>query len=290
MPLLVRLVVLVFVMPLFAAADDLAARVFTDNDGRTMPYRLLIPPHYDAATKYPVILFFHGSGERGDDNLKQLKHGIPQMTTPELVAKFPAFFIVPQCPLKQGWVNMNWNNLEGTRPAEPSAAEQMALKILDSVESEFSVDKDRVYVMGLSMGGFAVWDCITRFPEKFAAGVPVCGGGEEATVTPVVAQVPVWAFGSSDDPTVKPIRTLHMVEAMMQQGGKPRYYLYTGLGHNSWTTAFSEPELLPWVFKQHLGPRVPVAPVTPTTPTAPGTASAPPKVLVVPVAEPPPVD
>ena len=278
-------------LPAAAPADDFAAKVFTDKDGKTMPYRLLIPALYDSATKYPVILFFHGSGERGVDNLAELRHGVAPMTTPALRLKYPAFVIVPQCPVKQGWVNMNWNNLAGTRPAHPSDSEQMALKILDSVTAQYSTDKDRFFVMGLSMGGFAVWDCITRFPDKFAAGVAVCGGGDEATVTAEVAKVPVWAFGSSDDPVVKPIRSLHMVGAMLEKGGHPRYYLYTGLGHGSWDKAFSEPELLPWVFKQTRA-QAPVVPATTTVPPAalsvtPQSAPAQTAVPPAPVTEPP---
>jgi len=247
-------------IPLAADAADFTARIFTDRDGKTLPYRLLIPANYDSATKYPVILFFHGAGERGIDNNAQLKHAISAITTPEDCVKYPAFIIAPQCPVKKQWVDMPWGALAGARPDQPSESMQLALKILDSVTAEFSTDKDRVYVMGLSMGGYATWDCITRFPDRFAAAVAVCGGGDENTVTAAVAAEPVWAFGSSDDKVVPPIRTLHMVEAMMKMGGHPRYYLYTGLGHDSWDKAFSEPELLPWLFGQH---RISAAPAAP---------------------------
>jgi predicted peptidase len=255
MALILRLACLAWwLIPVLAAGDDLAgfkARIFTDTDGRTMPYRLLMPDHYDRAVKYPVILLFHGSGERGIDNGAQLRHGAAELSTPAARAKFPAFIIVPQCPENDGWVNTAWSAPSSLRPQQPSESMQLAMKILDSVMAEFSTDKDRVYVMGISMGGYGVWDCITRYPQRFAAGVAVCGGGDENTVTAEVAQVPVWVFGSSDDPNVPPVRGLHMVEAMLNHGGHPRYYLYTDLGHVSWDKAFGEPDLLPWVFKQH---------------------------------------
>ncbi len=238
-------------LPIAGWADDFEARVYTDSDGKTLPYRLLVPANYDKTTKYPLILFFHGAGERGADNINQLKHGVKSLTSPDAQAKYPAIVVAPQCPLGKQWVDMPWGALSGVRPDQPSESMSLALKILDAVTAEFSIDPDRIYVAGLSMGGYATWDCVTRFPDRFAAAVAVCGGGDENTVTADVAKVPVWAFGSSDDRTVPPIRSLHMVEAMMEKGGKPRYYLYTGLGHNSWDKAFSEPELLPWLFSQH---------------------------------------
>ena len=247
-------------LPISMWADDFEARVYTDSDGKSLPYRLHIPVGYDSAKTYPLVLFFHGAGERGTDNLNQLKHGVKSLTSPDAQAKYPAFVIAPQCPVGKQWVDMPWGALSGVRPDQPSESMQLALKILDAVTAEFSIDKDRIYVAGLSMGGYAAWDCVTRFPDRFAAAVAVCGGGDENTVTPDVAKVPVWAFGSSDDHTVPPIRSLHMVEAMMEKGGKPRYYLYTGLGHFSWDKAFSEPELLPWLFSQHRSTAAPNSP------------------------------
>jgi predicted peptidase len=238
-------------------ADDFTARIYTAPDGKTLPYRLLIPANYDAHTKYPVVLFFHGAGERGVDNALQLRYGAPNFATPEARAKYPCFIVAPQCPQNQQWVDMPWGALSGVRPPQPSGAMQLALKILDSVTAEFSTDKTRIYVAGLSMGGYATWDCVTRFPDRFAAGVPVCGGGDENTVTAAVAKVPVWTFHSSDDTVVPSIRSVHMIEAMMKAGGHPKFYLYTGLGHGSWGKAFSEPELLPWLFAQHLSAATP---------------------------------
>jgi predicted peptidase len=128
----------------------------------------------------------------------------------------------------------------------------LALEILPALEAEFHIDTNRVYATGLSMGGYATWDCLTRYPKRFAAGIPICGGGDETTVKSVVARVPVWAFHSSDDTVVKVQRTRHMIEAMGNAGGRPYYTEYNGLGHNAWDKAYAEPALLEWLFAQRL--------------------------------------
>ena len=129
---------------------------------------------------------------------------------------------------------------------------QLVLDLLDTLPKTTPVDPDRVYVTGLSMGGYGTWDLITRFPQRFAAGVPVCGGGDE-TVAAHAAKVPVWAFHSDDDTVVKVSRTRNMLAAIRAAGGQPKYFEYFGLGHGSWGRAYSEPELLPWMFAQRRG-------------------------------------
>jgi lysophospholipase L1-like esterase/dienelactone hydrolase len=130
---------------------------------------------------------------------------------------------------------------------------KIALEALNAVQKEFSVDAQRLYLTGLSMGGFATWDCITRHPDRFAAAAPICGGGDESRVTTAVAKVPVWAFHSFDDNAVKVKFTRIMIDAMRAAGGSPKYFEYIGAGHASWNNAFAEPEFLPWMFAQRLG-------------------------------------
>lgn len=247
-----RVLLLLLALALSLRADEFDVRTYTDAAGAAHPYRLLVPAGYDPAQKYPLAVFFHGAGQRGDDNTAQL-HNAGSFLLPANRAKFPCFVIALQCPHGKQWVDMKWSDLSGTRPAQPGERMQLALDILASVQKEFSVDPDRLYLMGLSMGGYAVWDCVTRFPDRFAAGIAVCGGGDESTVTPAVAKVPVWAFHSADDPTVPVVRSRHMVDAMTQAGGHPRYTEYQGLGHGSWGKAFAEPDLFPWLFAQRLG-------------------------------------
>ncbi|MDR1305071.1 MAG: dienelactone hydrolase family protein [Verrucomicrobiales bacterium] len=235
--------------------DEYTVRVYESPSGERMGYRLLAPKPLTAGKKYPVVLFFHGAGERGDDNLKQLIHCAGQFATPANRAQYPAFVIVPQCPLNQQWVNMPWGADTGVRPAQPSDAMRLALAILDSVEQEYAADIDlnRVYVSGISMGGYGTWDCVTRYPARFAAAVPICGGGDETTITAEVAKVPVWAFHAADDGAVKVNRTRNMIAAMQAAGGTPKYTEYPAeqkVGHGSWGPAYRDPELFPWLFSQ----------------------------------------
>ena len=236
-------------------ADTYTPNVYSDPSGKTLPYELFVPAGYDKTQKYPVILFFHGAGERGVDNKVQLAHVAPVFVTPEFQAKHPCFVLAPQCPQNEQWVDMPWGTLSGTRPAQPSGAMQLALGILSKVETDYSIDTNRVYAAGLSMGGYAVWDCVTRFPDRFAAGIVCCGGGDETTVTPEVAKVPVWAFHSADDTVVPAVRDRNMIAAMKKAGGTPKYTEYQGLGHGSWDKAYSEPDLYPWLFQQSLDQR-----------------------------------
>jgi predicted peptidase len=238
-----------------ARADDYLARTYSDPNGKSLPYRLLIPPGYVAGQKYPLILFFHGAGERGSDNKKQLKFVAPLFATAEFQSAHPCFVVAPQCPPSQQWVDMPWGALSGVRPAQPSQSMQLALGILDQIEGQFNIDHDRVYVAGLSMGGYAAWDCVTRFPGRFAAGVACCGGGDEKTVTAEVARVPVWAFHSADDNVVPVVRSRNMIAAMKKMGGQPKYIEFQGLGHASWDKAYSEPGLYDWLFAQQLSRR-----------------------------------
>ena len=242
-----------------ALADDFTPRILTAPDGQTMPYELRIPPNYDKNQKYPVILFLHGSGGRGSDNKKELCDGTDWFGTLAFEGPHPCFIVVPQCPTDKQWVDMNWSALSGKRPATPSVPMQLALKCLDQVESEFSTDPNRIYVMGLSMGGYGVWDCVTRFPQRFAAAILTCGGGDESTVNPEVAQVPIWVFHSSNDPVVPVVRDRNMVKAMTDAGGHPRYIENNYLGHCCWGEAWETHDLFDWLFSQNLAnrPKVP---------------------------------
>jgi predicted peptidase len=226
------------------------ARVFENAAGERLPYRLLAPADARPGQKYPLVLFFHGAGERGDDNQKQLKHGTRSFL--EARQTFPCIVVVPQCPADSQWVNMSWGADSGVQPAKPSAPMRLALELLDSLEARLPVDRDRIYVTGISMGGFATWDAITRFPGRFAAAVPVCGGGDE-TVAARAKKVPVWAFHSDDDNVVKVIRSRNMIAALRAAGGAPHYTEYRGLFHEAWNGTYAEPGLFPWLFAQRRG-------------------------------------
>jgi len=236
--------------PVDPAVAAFEARTYTDAKGETLLYRILKPENYDAKQKYPLVVFFHGAGERGTDNVAQLKHCVATFIKPEVRTKYPCFVLAAQCPQNQKWVNMDWGNLKGEMLKDPSPSMRKALELIEVLQKEFSIDAKRLYVSGISMGGYATWDVLCRKPEMFAAGIPICGGGDDIKAA-VMAKVPVWAFHSDDDKSVKVERTRAMIKAMKDAGGNPKYTEYTGLGHNSWTKAYAEPELLPWLFAQH---------------------------------------
>jgi predicted peptidase len=213
-------------------------------------FLLLRPEKIDVKKKYPVILFLHGAGERGSDNRAQLKHIPEKLSERGRRAQFPAFVIAPQCPNNKRWVEVNWNSKKSTPQAEPTEPMQGAIAALQHVLKNEQVDSQRVYLIGLSMGGYGAWDLATRHPDWFAAVVPICGGGDE-TKAAVLKDVPVWAFHGDQDKAVPVARSRTMIEAIRAAGGQPKYSELAGVGHDSWTPAIDEKSgLLPWMFEQ----------------------------------------
>ncbi len=234
-------------------AEAYEAVVFKASSGETLPYRLLKPEPQPSGAKVPLVLFFHGAGERGSDNTSQLRHGAPLFAKPEVQKAYPAYVMAPQCPLDHLWVDLDWSTDSGTQPAQPSGPMRLVLAALDELLTQYpDIDQDRIYVTGLSMGGFATWDLITRFPDRFAAGVPVCGGGDAKRAVQA-KNVAVWAFHGEADPTVKVGRTRAMIDPLRDAGATALYTEYAAVTHDSWTNAYGEPMLLPWLFAQKRG-------------------------------------
>lgn len=233
-------------------AQEYEPRTFSGPEGDSLPYRLLKPAKYDSSVKYPLVVLLHGAGERGNDNKSQLKWGGSLFNKADSMEKYPAFVLVPQCPKDKKWVEVDWAAADGTAPADPSAQEKLLLGTIESVTKEFSIDPDRHYITGLSMGGYGTWDLITRYPERWAAAVPICGGGDK-TKAAAAKEIPVWAFHGDADTVVKPIRTKLMVDALKAVGGAVSHTVYPGVAHDSWSLAFAEPNFLPWMFAQKRG-------------------------------------
>lgn len=211
----------------------------------TLPYALLTPANLDKTKKYPLVIFLHGKGERGLDNTEQI--GIAQILfNANTYAKYPCIVLAPQCSKRYYWSELIGNKKLSRAPLPPL---QMVVDVMDQVIRDFPVDTTRIYVTGISMGGFATWELISRYPERFAAAVPVCGGGDE-TLAPKIKSIPVWAFHGAEDEVVPPARTRVMVAALQTAGARPGYTEYPGVKHNSWTWAYKEPHLLNWLFKQ----------------------------------------
>jgi predicted peptidase len=206
---------------------------------RSVPVRLRylvqLPQQVDTSSRWPLILFLHGAGERGDDLEKLKRHGPPKIAAAD--PTFPFIVVSPLCP-EGGW----WESAE-------------LAPLLDEVVARYPVDPDRVYLTGLSMGGFGAFDLAARVPDRFAAIAPMAGGGN-----PVLARrlkgVPVWVFHGEEDKTV-PIRLdEQMVEALEAAGAEVRFTRYAGKGHTAWIEAYADPELYRWFLAHalHRGP------------------------------------
>ncbi|HUG70263.1 MAG TPA: prolyl oligopeptidase family serine peptidase [Pirellulaceae bacterium] len=237
------------------AVERFEMRVFESEQG-SLPYRLLRPKNYDASRRYPLVIFYHGAGERGDDNVKQLVHGMNDLASDDVMDKYPCFVIAPQCPDEDQWVDTPWTADAHQMPEKPTEPMRLSLELMTSLQSEFSIDEDRLYVTGLSMGGFGVWDAIQRHPHRFAAALPICSGGDPVFAKHI-AHIPIWAFHGDADPAVKPKRSQDMVAALKAAGGSPKYTEYPGVGHNSWTATYANREVYAWLFAQQRPARVP---------------------------------
>lgn len=240
-----------FVTGVSAAKDELPLdkAVYEDATGKRLPYRLLKPLDIEAGNTYPLVVFLHGAGERGNDNEKQLVHGVPQFAAKETREKYPCFLIAPQCPVEQKWVEVDWGARTHSQPKEMGDAGRMVLELIAQTMKDKPIDSKRVYITGLSMGGYGTWDLIARKPDLFAAGAPVCGGADESTAKKI-KDMPIWVFHGGKDGVVKPARSRNMVEALKQAGGKPKYTEYPEVGHNSWVNAYKDPEFYKWLFTQ----------------------------------------
>lgn len=192
-------------------------------------YLLYLPEDYDQQEAWPLVLFLHGAGERGDDLEKVKIHGPPMLVAQG--RQFPFILVSPQCPKDRWWQSVELSAL------------------LDDVVRSHKVDPDRIYVTGLSMGGFGTWSLAFYSPERFAAIAPICGGGEPYWADRL-APLPTWAFHGARDNVIPLRRSEEMVEAMRRKGGRPKLTVYPDAAHNSWTPAYDDPELYDWLLAQ----------------------------------------
>jgi len=197
-------------------------------------YLLYLPTQYsESKSQWPLMLFLHGAGERGDDLEKVKIHGPPKLIAHE-GKEFPFVVVSPQCP-EDGW----WSD-------EPQI--EMLDALLDDVIRRYRIDQDRIYVTGLSMGGFGTWSLATKYPHRFAAIAPICGGGDPKDAAKI-SHLPVWAFHGAKDNVVALEKSQEMVEALRKAGGDVKFTMYPQAGHDSWTETYDNPELYNWLLK-----------------------------------------
>lgn len=234
-----------------ALRERLERRVYTSADGQTLPYRLAIPKNLDPTKRYPLIVFFHGAGERGSDNEAQLAHAeVLHLVSDAVAAQHPALLVAPQCPLDCRWVEADWSATTAHRtPPQPSRPMRLTMELLDALEREFPIDPGCRYVTGFSMGGYGTMDLVVRRPSAFAAAVPLCGGADDARAAKT-AGTAFWVFHGNRDEAVPVVRSRSLVAALRQAGVPVKYTEYEGAGHDIWTRAYVEPELAEWLFRQ----------------------------------------
>ena len=228
-----------------------ARTVTVTEAGEAVEFRsqLLAPPAIEPGRRYPLVVFLHGAGERGRDNEKQLKYLPTWMTEPALRERHPCFLLAPQCREDERWVDISWADKKSTPQGPPTTDMLAVIAGLNAAIAAEPVDPGRIYLTGLSMGGYGSWDLAARQPERFAAILPICGGGDEATA-PRLAKLPIWCFHGDADKVVPVERSRSMIAAVRAAGGGPKYSELSGVDHDSWTPAYRDPAVLDWMFAQ----------------------------------------
>jgi len=230
----------------FSQSSLFSYEKYINARGDTLNYRQLVSD-YDPMTKYPLVIFLHGSGERGNDNEAQLKWGVLNFASDQNMKMHPSIIIAPQCPKNMSWDNFSEEDISLQQsPTEPM---KLVMELINEAIVKLPVDTNRIYITGLSMGGFGTYDAITRYPNIFAAAVPVCGGGD-ITKAQSIAQIPIWIFHGALDQVVNPVLSQNMVEALTKAGAHPGYTQYPETGHFAWIAAYSDNMMMEWLYRQ----------------------------------------
>jgi predicted peptidase len=232
-----------------AAERGFVERAYKDADGKEHKYVVFVPHSYKEEKPYPLILFLHGAGEREGGPKKPVEVGIGSAIKKYGEKDFPFFVIFPQASArpdgkpKPGSIGRIWSS------TEPDG--KKALGMLEDVRKQYKIDEKRLYLTGLSMGGFGTWTLAFELPDKWAAIVPICGGGDPKAVDKI-KHIPCWCFHGDQDKAVPVERSRTMIDALKAAGAQPRYDEYPGVGHNSWDQAYGNRELYDWLLKQNL--------------------------------------
>lgn len=244
-------------LPLWAETPQFEKKVLTTTSGYTLLYRALYPENYNvsAKKKYPLVLFLHGAGERGTDNEKQLTHGSGMFLNPVNREKYPAIVLFPQCPPEFFWPvdNRPEGRFDNAKfPKNPPLSKSLAAvkELLDKYIADERVDTRRIYIVGLSMGGMGTFDMVARFPDLFAAAVPICGGACPERLASAAKKVKFRIFHGDADDTVPVNNSREIYTYLKNAGADVEYIEFPGCNHVSWNPAFNRPDFMEWLFKQ----------------------------------------
>lgn len=258
MKTILKMTVIMTLLPMIALAQGaFEKRSFTSSRGTELLYRELTPECNSESKSYPLVIFMHGAGERGSDNEAQLFHGSNMFLSPVNREEYPAYVLFPQCPEDRYWAMdkrpANFSSDSMPTDTEPSVMVAAAKELLDSYIKDHNIDTKRIYIIGLSMGGMATYDMTIRYPELFAAAVPICGAtnGDRVRQASGIDKVKFRIFHGDKDDTVHVEGSRSAYRALKEAGADVRYREFVGCNHNSWDSAFNEDDFMSWLFDQH---------------------------------------
>ncbi len=237
-----------------ASQNSFERATFHSLSGDSLPYRILVPSTYDSSQSYPLVLFLHGGGERGNDNEKQLLHGVGIFA--QLQDQFPCVVVAPQCAEDSYWASVRFDrdtyplqfDFNYTYPL--TSGLDLAMQLLEEIKSAYSVDPAKIYITGLSMGGMGALEAAFRFPETFACVVAVCGGADLVAYDDWRDPIPTWLFHGDIDGVISVEHSRRLHRRLTSNFNNVIYTEYPGVNHNSWEDAYAEPQLVPWMFAQ----------------------------------------
>lgn len=238
--------------------DKFEKTEYTDpNSGVTIKYNFFVPDDYNKNKSYPLVLFLHGAGERGDDNLSVLtsNQGATIWAKDAEQAKRPCLVLAPQCPTEKGWTSLMTSGFED--PFRVADELEAVHKLLTNITKEYNIDTKRLYCTGLSMGGFGSWALNIKYPDLFAAVVPICSYADTAAVKEI-AHKPIWFITAEEDPFVKIELVRATVDALKAAGSNiiyteyPKGTYFHPMAHFSWVPAYANEEMREWMFSQKL--------------------------------------
>ena len=236
-------------------------KTFNFRRGYSLPYRLLEPLDKDPKATYPLVIVLHGAGEKGDDNGRQLLNGGDVFASLDSRLRFQSYVVFPQCPKPDNWTTFGYLKNPGEEIQIGRYEKKAGTPLLATFDlidrlianhhiANHHIDKKRVYIVGLSMGGFGALEAVARRPNLFAAAVPICGGGDTTACRKYARKVPVWLFHSQDDPIVPVGLSRAIANRLRALGADPQFTEYENAGHTVWREAFADPRLLTWLFDQ----------------------------------------
>ncbi len=215
---------------------DSLALVYENDSGQSIPYRIFLPPgHDEPGASFPLVLFLHGAGERGTNNVSQVASHIGGLIEATQGEDYPAFLVTPQVPSNEGWSDFG---------GDLAPAMQLTLVVIEQLELQYAIDASRRYVTGLSMGGFGTFDLVADRPDLFAAAAPLSGGGDASAVNP---NIRTWISHGSTDSVVLPDASRVMVQSLHDAGAEPIYQEIVG-GHAIWSDVYTDPAFYDWMF------------------------------------------